>query len=281
MKLYTPNCEVTEGMALPDNVRRVALVIEYDGAEFRGFQKQTSTELTVQAQLERALSFVAAHAVTLVCAGRTDAGVHAVGQVVHFDTSSVRPTKAWVQGVNNRLPASVRVLFAQELGMGFHARFRALSRTYQYFLCAAPVRPAIMHRNITWVGTPVNVKKMHEQAQSLVGEHDFSSFRSSQCQAKSPCRNLMHISVTERGRFVVFELTANAFLHHMVRNIVGALLVAGRDRSAQGAMAEWLALKDRTRAPATAAPYGLYLTKVQYPPSFAPSFTPPGPPFFG
>ena len=281
MKLYIPNCEVTETMTLPDNVRRVALVIEYDGAEFRGFQKQTSTDMTVQAKLEAALSFVAAHAVTLICAGRTDAGVHAAGQVVHFDTTSVRPAKAWVQGTNNRLPASVRVLFAQEVDMGFHARFRALSRTYQYFLSAAPVHSAIMHRNITWVSRPVNAQKMHEQAQALLGEHDFSSFRSSQCQAKSPCRKLMDISVSQRGRFVVFELTANAFLHHMVRNIVGALLVAGRDRSDQDTMAKWLALKDRTRVPATAAPYGLYLTKVQYPPSFTLDFSPPGPPFFG
>ena len=266
---YTPNCEIKPGMDVPPGMQRQALIVEYNGVQFFGFQKQASTPKTVQGHLESAISFVADESVTLVCAGRTDSGVHATAQVVHFDTLAKRPSKAWIQGVNTRLPAAIRVKQALQVPLSFHSRFSALSRTYKYILHVAPVCPAILVEGVTWTAQRLDVKAMHNAAQILVGEHDFSSFRSSQCQANSPFRSIKSIQIEHHGVFVVLTVTANAFLHHMVRNIVGALLEVGKGAK----NAEWLLavlnLKDRTKAPPTAPPFGLYLVGVEYPSEYS------------
>lgn len=266
MHFYSPNCEIKAGMALPEGVRRYALLVEYNGASFQGFQRQASARSTVQGALEAGLSKVAAAPITLVCAGRTDAGVHASQQVVHFDTSAVRPLKAWVEGVNTQLPETVRVHHAQQVAPEFHARFSAQARTYRYISYSGRVRPALLHDCVTWVRHDLNSAPMIEAADHLLGEHDFTSFRATQCQAHSPVRTIHSIQLTQRGPFVVMEIKANAFLHHMVRNIMGSLFVVGRGAKPPGWMAEVLAAKDRRAAAATAPPYGLYFVGVEYPP---------------
>ncbi|GMG87463.1 tRNA pseudouridine(38-40) synthase TruA [Biformimicrobium ophioploci] len=265
---YTPNCEVPDGCSLPEGVRRVALGVEYDGSDLHGFQSQKSGVPTVQGALEVAISSVAAEPVTLVCAGRTDAGVHGTGQVVHFDTSAVRPSKAWVQGVNTKLPFGIRVRWSREVNPQFHARFSARARTYRYLIESAPVRSAISHRQVTWVEQALDVAAMREACQYLLGEHDFSSFRASQCQARSPVRCVDYLQVSERGRVLVVEVTANAFLHHMVRNIVGVLLRIGRGSKPPEWAREVLEARDRSAGCVTAPPFGLYMVHVEYPESF-------------
>ena len=249
---------------MPDGMQRVALGVEYNGASFSGFQKQAETPNTVQAYLERALSAVADEAITGVCAGRTDAGVHASEQVLHFDTLAQRPTKAWVQGVNTQLPDDIRVHWAQQVPGKFHARFSACARTYRYVLYCAPIRPALMHKSLTWTSYCLNVDIMQAAVQCLVGEHDFSSFRAAQCQAQSPVRRVEYVRFFTRGPFMVMEIKANAFLHHMVRNIVGVAVDIGRGAKPVTWMPELLGLRDRTVASPTARPWGLYLVKVDY-----------------
>ncbi len=264
-KIYTPNCEVLPGMTVPPGTMRWALMIEYDGTPYKGFQKQSFTPDTVQGHLEQALSYVANHGVTLVCAGRTDAGVHATSQVVHFDTQALRPSRAWVEGTNTKLPSGIRVKCAHQVSFDFHARFSATSRTYHYVLLHTAVRPAILARAVTWSSFSLDVKAMNEAAQYLLGEHDFSSFRASQCQARSPVRDIKALSIKSQGYFVVVEIQANAFLHHMVRNIVGALLEVARGAQLPSWVGQVLERKSRAAAPATAHAFGLYLTGVEYP----------------
>lgn len=267
-KPYTRNGEVLQPGVFPAGMRRVALGIEYDGSGFHGFQRQKSGVASVQQSLEQALSRVADEAVTLVCAGRTDAGVHACGQVIHFDTLSLRPEKAWTMGVNAHLPDTVSVRWAVPVSEYFHARFSATHRAYRYVIYNAPTRPGLAFSQLTWVREPLDVEAMNEAAQSLVGEHDFSSFRASQCQAKSPVRDVHSIRWVRQGQLVIMEVIANAFLHHMVRNFVGVFLPIGRGEQAISWLSDVLCAADRSKAGVTAPPHGLYLVDVGYPSRF-------------
>ena len=274
---YKPNGEVPAGESLPEGLRRIALGVEYCGSRLRGFQKQKHDPQTVQETLEKALSKVAAEPVTLVCAGRTDAGVHATGQVIHFDTTAQRPTKAWIQGVNTQMPFDVRVHWAREMPAQFHARFSARNRTYRYLIHSAPTRSAQAASEVTWTERTLDLDAMRAGSQFLLGEHDFSSFRAAQCQAKSPVRRLIRLDIGRVGQLIVLEISATAFLHHMVRNIAGVLMAVGRGDRPPEWVGEVLAARDRTAASVTAPPHGLYLVDVQYPPEFDLPDVLPGP----
>jgi tRNA pseudouridine38-40 synthase len=242
---------------------RVALGIEYDGAAFCGWQTQPEG-CSVQDALERALGEIAAHRVNTFCAGRTDAAVHAFCQVAHFDTEAVRPLSAWVRGVNAALPGSVSVLWAREVGVEFHARYSATARRYRYFLLNRPQRPGLFGQYAGWFHAPLDAALMREGASSLVGQHDFSAFRAVDCQAKNPVRTIRELSVERRGDVICIDITANAYLQHMVRNIVGSLVYVGCGRQPPGWIAEVLEQRDRARAAPTFSPNGLYLCSVEY-----------------
>lgn len=247
---------------------RIALGVEYKGARYRGWQRQQAGVPSVQEALERALSQVAAAPVSVVCAGRTDAGVHGSGQVVHFDTAAVRPLKAWVMGANANLPPDISVTWAQPMPEDFHARFSAVARRYRYVIYTDPVRPAHLAEEVTWNYRPLAIEPMREAAAQLVGSHDFTSFRAVQCQAKSPIKTVHHLRVIEHGRFIVLDVRANAFLHHMVRNFAGVLMTIGAGERPPQWAGEVLAARDRRAGGVTAHPYGLYLVRVEYPPQF-------------
>lgn len=259
---------------------RYALGIEYNGASFSGFQRQLSPSLpTVQGTLEEALSFIANSPVAISCAGRTDAGVHGSGQVVHFDSTNNRDEKAWVMGTNTRLPADIRVQWARQVADDFHARHSALSRRYRYVIYCGKVKPAVLIGQLTHVPEDLDVKLMHEAAQLLVGEHDFSAFRAAGCQSNTPMREIKFVEVRRQGRFIVLEIEANAFLQHMVRNIVGSLMQVAAGRQSVTWIAEVLAARDRSLAGVTARPDGLYLVGVEYPSRFGLPVLPYGPCF--
>jgi tRNA pseudouridine38-40 synthase len=242
---------------------RLALGLAYDGAVWQGWQTQPHRQ-TVQDTLESALrQFLAGPAAT-VCAGRTDAGVHAAMQVIHLDTDVQRRAESWVRGLNALLPPSIAVRWAQLVPDTFHARFSALSRTYTYLLWNDRVRPALWAGRAGWCFHPLDVDAMRAAAAHLIGEHDFSSFRSSQCQARHPVRTLHQLDIAEQGRFLVFTLRANAFLHHMVRNVMGALLQVGQGRQPASWMSGLLAARDRTQGAPTFMPDGLYLSAIEY-----------------
>ena len=242
---------------------RFTLGLEYDGRPHCGWQSQPSG-CAVQDSLETALSALAQETIAVVAAGRTDAGVHASGQVVHFDTPVQRPLAAWVRGVNSHLPESIRVLWAQVVETDFHARFSALSRSYRYVLYNHPVRPALAAGRVGWFHETLDADVMAFAARCLLGEHDFSSFRAAECQARTPVRVLHDLQVRRLGDYVIFDFTANAFLHHMVRNIVGCLVYVGARRKPADWVAELLAACDRKLAAPTFAPDGLYLVRVRY-----------------
>jgi tRNA pseudouridine38-40 synthase len=242
---------------------RIALGLSYDGAPYAGFQSQPSGN-TVQDVLERALAGIAGKAVRVIAAGRTDTGVHALAQVVHFETEVERPDAAWVRGTNASLPDSIAVQWAVRVDAEFHARFSATARSYVYLLYNHPVRPAVFAGRAGWHHDPLDVGAMREAAQCLVGEHDFSAFRSSECQAKSPVKTMESIAVRAAGPYVLFELTASAFLHHMVRNIVGCLVYVGKGRHPADWVREVLEGRDRARAAPTFSPAGLYLSGIRY-----------------
>lgn len=242
---------------------RVALGIEYDGTAFCGWQTQPS-RCGIQDHLEAALALIAGEPVQTICAGRTDAGVHALEQVVHFETAARRPASAWVRGVNAALPAGVAVIWSQEIGPEFHARYSARSRRYRYLLLNHAVRPAAAHGRVGWFHLPLDVDLMREAAQALVGEHDFSAFRSSECQARSPVRHVRTIEIERRGAYIVFDFCANAFLHHMVRNLMGTLLYVGKGKHPPAWAAAVLADRNRARAAPTFEAAGLYLARVEY-----------------
>ncbi|MCX2784293.1 tRNA pseudouridine(38-40) synthase TruA [Microbulbifer thermotolerans] len=265
---YKRNGEVPPGEQLPEGLRRIALGVEYCGAGLSGFQKQKSAAETVQAHLERALSRIAAEPLSLVCAGRTDAGVHATNQVIHFDTRALRPERAWVQGVNTQLPDAVRVRWAREVPPQFHARFSARARSYRYLIHSAPTRSAHAAAEVTWTQHPLDVRAMRAGAGYLIGKHDFTSFRAAQCQAKSPVREITRLDIARVGQLIVMEVSANAFLHHMVRNIAGVLMAVGRGAQPPEWVGQVLARRDRTAGGVTAPPFGLYLVDVQYPQEF-------------
>lgn len=245
---------------------RLALGLAYDGTGAPGWQTQPSGQ-ALQDIVERSLAALACHPVRTVCAGRTDAGVHATAQVIHFDTDVGRPRNAWVRGVNARLPGRIAVQWAREVPADFHARFSARSRTYVYLLRCAEAPHPLWRDRAGWVFRPLDAGAMREAATALVGEHDFTSFRSSQCQAPSPVRTLSRLEVEQRGPFVVLTLTANAFLHHMVRNIVGALVHVGIGRRPPAWVAELLAARRRALGAPTFAAQGLYLCGVEYDPA--------------
>lgn len=255
---------------------RIALGIEYNGHGFYGWQAQRDL-MTIQGVLQEALSKVANESIFLFCAGRTDANVHATGQVVHFDTHAKRHIDAWVWGTNSHLPPAIVVRWAKHVDYSFHARFKALSRKYQYVIYNHPIRPATLSTKVTWHYYPLDVSRIEAAGKYLIGEQDFSSFRSSQCNSNSPMRNVMEFNAYRRGDFVILEITANAFLHHMVRNIVGVLLKIGSGLKEPEWMQEVLAAKNRRAAAETAAADGLYLTQVCYP---EPYQFPPSPSFF-
>jgi len=245
------------------NIPRIALGLEYDGSRFLGWQTQAGGG-AVQDVLQPALGAIAGEAISVTGAGRTDRGVHALAQVAHFDTTAARPGTAWVRGVNAFLPESVAVLWAREVDSEFHARFSALARTYRYRLVNRPVRPALEARHAGWYHAPLDIAAMREAARVLVGEHDFSAFRAAECEAKTPVR-VVHSAVIEaHGGRVDFIIRANAFLHHMVRNIVGSLIYVGNGRQPPAWIGELLAARDRARAAPTFAPEGLYLERVEY-----------------
>lgn len=244
---------------------RIALGVEYDGSRFCGWQTQPEG-CAVQNALERALQEIAGVPVVTTCAGRTDAGVHALGQVVHFDTDAQRPASAWVRGTNALLPPPLAVTWACDVGEEFHARYSALTRSYRYILLNDPVRPAAGHAKVGWFHLPLDLEKMREAARLLVGEHDFSAFRSSECQARSPVRTVKHLELFRKGRYVVFDVQANAFLHHMVRNIVGCLVYVGKGKFPPAWLGDLLEARDRTRGAPTFPAAGLYLERVEYAP---------------
>ena len=243
---------------------RIALGIEYDGTDFSGWQR-LSHGRSVQATLEQALTFVADEPIEVVCAGRTDAGVHAHCQVVHFDSHAQRSERSWTLGVNSRLPPSIALRWARPVALDFHARFGARARRYRYLILNRPLRPALDARFVTWERVPLDAAAMHVAAQALVGEQDFSAFRTVACQANTPMRNVHAIRVTRADERVIVEIQANAFLHHMVRNIVGSLLPVGRGERAPEWIAQLLAGRDRAVAGPTAGPHGLLFVGPLYP----------------
>ncbi len=246
---------------------RVALGIEYDGVGFSGWQRQAHAP-SVQAALEQAISEVAQTPITVTAAGRTDAGVHACGQVVHFDTPVSRPDRAWQRGVNRFLPAAIGVRWVAHPGDDFDARRSGLARRYRYCLLSSPQPPVLLRDRVSWTWQSLNAARMHTAAQCLVGEHDFTSFRAAACQAAHPRRCLTEIQVHRHAELITIDIEANAFLHHMVRNIVGSLMVIGRGEQSIEWMAEVLAARDRTLAGMTAPAPGLYLLGVRYPQAF-------------
>lgn len=258
---------------------RIALGVEYQGGAYRGWQRQKNAS-SVQAHVEDALAKILCHEVKVTCAGRTDAGVSATGQVIHFDTDLHRPEKAYTRGVNTLMPKDIAVTWAMPISDDFHARFSATERRYRYVIYNAEYRPGILESGLTHVYQPLDVTLMHEAAQAIVGKHDFTTFRATHCQANSPIRDIKAISVLQKGPYILLDIRANAFLHHMVRNIMGSLLVIGQKLEPVSWMEHLLALKDRTQAAAKAKPNGLYLVKVIYPEHFGLPNLPPGPLFW-
>jgi len=242
---------------------RIALGLEYDGSAFCGWQTQP-TGCGVQDHLGKALEQFLQQKVETVAAGRTDAGVHASAQVVHLDTDIQREAYSWVRGTNTTLHPGARVVWATTVPDDFHARYSARARTYRYLLMNAPVAPAILKGKAGWHHRPLEIERMQMAAQTLVGEHDFSAFRDAECQAKSPIRNLTRATVERRGEMIVFTLVANAFLHHMVRNIVGSLVYVGDGRQPPEWIAGLMRQRDRREAAPTFMPDGLYLAGIEY-----------------
>lgn len=242
---------------------KIAIGIEYHGAHFQGWQSQPNA-CGVQDALEKAIGLVSGESVRLHAAGRTDAGVHALMQIAHFETVATRPQQAWIRGTNAHLPPWVRVLWAHEVGEDFHARFSAKARSYQYVLYNHPVAPASQHGRVGWYHRPLDISTMQQAAQLLIGEHDFSAFRASECQASSPVRTMHRASLQPHRRYIIFSFQANAFLQHQIRNMVGALIYVGQGKLDVDGFALLLQHKDRTLSPPTFMPDGLYFTGVSY-----------------
>jgi tRNA pseudouridine38-40 synthase len=245
---------------------RYAMALEYDGSPFMGWQKHDTGD-TIQGAVEKAVSFVADAPVEVVCSGRTDARVSARCQVVHFDSDAPRDARAWVLGTNTRLPDSIRALWLQPVSDDFHARYSARARRYRYSLLIRAVKPAIGRQFLSWSREDLDVARMHDAAQKILGEQDFSAFRTVQCQAKHPNRNLHRLDVSREGDTIYFDVQANAFLHHMVRNLVGSLVEVGRGAANRDGLHRVLASGDRTLAARTFPARGLCLERVEYDPS--------------
>lgn len=257
-------------------MRRFVACVEYDGAGFAGWQVQPGLR-TIEGELGRALASVAAHPVDIICAGRTDAGVHATGQIIHFESSAQRSLRGWALGATSELPADVSVRWVRPVPGHFHARYSALTRTYRYLICCRAARPPLARGRAAWQHAPLDLAAMNHAAAQLVGEHDFSAFRAAHCQSRSPVRHLSQLRVARvpaaaaapgEGEWLAVTATANAFLHHMVRNLVGLLIAVGRGQRPADSAGVLLAGRDRRQAPATAPAEGLYLDSVQYPAAF-------------
>jgi len=257
---------------------RYALGIEYDGKNYCGWQRQKSV-VSVQQKLEQALSKVADEPIEVICAGRTDTGVNATNQVVHFDTSKIRKDVAWTLGVNTHLPKDIAVTWVNAVDDEFHARFSATARRYRYIIYNNRLRPAILNYGISHCHYPLDEHLMHQGAQHLVGKHDFTSFRTVHCQSHSPVRTIQHCNITRRGEYIIVDIKANAFLHHMVRNIVGSLMRVGQSQESTLWIREVLELKNRCMAGMTAPPEGLYFVEVDYPEQYTLPKRPFGPLF--
>ncbi|MGO3132878.1 MAG: tRNA pseudouridine(38-40) synthase TruA [Alcaligenes sp.] len=248
-------------------MRRIALGVCYEGTSWLGWQSQAGGN-TVQDVLEQALGRFTAQSVSTICAGRTDTGVHALNQVVHLDTTAERTLESWVRGLNALLPDSISVQWANEVPDDFHARFSAQGRHYVYLLRQHRVRSPLLQGRVAWVYRPLDLAQMQEAAQHLVGQHDFSAFRSSQCQAASPVRTMTHIQIEQQGDFFLFRFSANAFLHHMIRNLMGMLVYIGQGRQPPSWVLHLLAQRDRRLSAPTFDASGLYLAGVDYPEQF-------------
>ena len=246
---------------------RVALGIEYEGSNYAGFQRQTTLK-TVQGELERALSIVANEKIEIQCAGRTDAGVNATGQVVHFDTNAVRSERSWIMGTNVNLPDDIAVTFAKIVDDSFHARFSAKARRYRYIISNTVYRPGILNKGVSVYQGNFDIEKMQEAADYIIGEHDFSSFRAADDESRTSMRCVHFVKISRFGQYIVFDIAANAFLMHMVRNIVGSLLTVGNGQNSVQWFKDMFDAKDRNQAGPTAKPYGLYLVDVTYPNDF-------------
>jgi tRNA pseudouridine38-40 synthase len=257
---------------------RIALGVEYMGAAYSGWQRQASVD-AVQTRVEDGLESIIRQAISVTCAGRTDAGVHATAQVVHFDSPVARPLKAYTRGMNTVLPKDIAITWARPVSSEFHARFSAKSRRYRYVIYNNQLRSGLFNSGLTHVHQPLNVSLMQEAAQSLLGKHDFTSFRASHCQSKTASRNIHHIKLYRQQQYIVVDVKANAFLHHMVRNIVGSLIDVGIGEKPVSYIADVLAMKDRTKASTTAKPNGLYLVEVEYDSHFGLEKTDIGPLF--
>jgi tRNA pseudouridine38-40 synthase len=243
---------------------KIALGVEYDGTAFHGWQFQGDVR-SVQECLQAALSKVANHPVTVHCAGRTDTGVHAAGQVVHFETQAVRSSRSWVLGSNANLPGDISVSWARQMPVDFHARFSAIGRHYHYQMLNRGVRSALWRGRATWIHHPLDEQVMQRAAKHLVGTHDFTSYRALACQAKHPMRTIHRLDVDRQAKIITIRVHANAFLHHMVRNIAGVLIAIGKGEQGESWTREILELRDRTKGGVTAPPQGLCLTRVDYP----------------
>jgi len=246
---------------------RIALNVEYDGTDFCGWQTQKDCR-SVQQEVERAVSTVADQPVSVVCAGRTDTGVHASGQIIHFDVDVIRKERNWVLGCNANLPRDVSISWAKEVKDDFHARFSATARSYRYVILNRMTRSAIYRNRVSWHHQPLDEIRMNMAAKSFLGEQDFTSFRALACQAKHAVRMMHEINVERKGDFIIIDVRANAFLHHMVRNIAGTLIAIGEGEQDIGWVQELLDAKDRAQAGITAPPHGLYLVNVEYPSEF-------------
>ncbi len=263
-KLFTRNCEVTDDCDYPEGMRRIALGIEYVGHFFHGFQAQTHDTQTIQHGLESALSAIANEPIKLVCAGRTDAGVHATNQVVHFDTTAERLEKAWLRGANTQLPKGISIRWVSDVPPSFHARFSAKSRTYRYVIYNTSTPSALLDRHVTWDRRRLDVQLMQKASQVLIGTHDFSAFRASQCQANNPVRTMHRIDVSQKDDFIIVEVQATAFLYHMVRNIIGVITAVAAGEKPLAWVKEVLDSQNRQCGGVTAPPDGLYLVAIEY-----------------
>ncbi len=263
---YRRNAEIMPGGTIPPGISRFALAVEYCGEQYHGWQRLTGSKNlpSIQAALEHALSRVANEPIKVVCAGRTDAGVHATNQIVHFDTEANRQPKSWMMGGNTHLPADIRIKWAQPVDQHFHARFSARARTYRYLIANTLAPPAIASKQCLWVRKPLDVMAMQTAANYCLGEHNFNSVRSSICQAKNPVRTLHRFTITPINGWLVVEICGNAFLHHMVRNLMGLLLPVGMGEQKPEWVRDVLALRDRKQAGKTEAASALYLVKVDY-----------------
>lgn len=248
-------------------MQRYALGLEYEGSSFHGWQSQKGVS-TVEDTLNAAIAEIVQHPVDVVAAGRTDAGVHGLGQVVHFDTEAVRPIDAYVRGVNTHLPKTIRIRWAAPVADDFHARYSATERRYIYLIHSDKISPGLLGNGVTWVHYPLDIENMRIASKALIGEHDFSSFRAADCQSNTPIRDIRKLDIYQQDKLIVVDISANAFLHHMVRNIVGLLLAVGRGQFPATYAQEVLEFKNRSLAPQMASANGLYLLHVDYPEAF-------------